>query len=492
MNRSLFFVLAAALGMSPQVQASIPSGAAASSDETAPALSVPPIAEVKAEATEAAAIAAQADVSTTADIASPEPEATPEPSPTNDDAQAKTVAEVETTPKAPALPPSDQDSAAPESSALPLSADALAHAANTAEAVNPFGLKVLSESLALSPKDNHLVSPLSLATALGLLAEGAAGDTLALLRAELGLEAEGLAPSDLGSLGQVLADTAGIADFRTAQGIWLAVDLTPQATFIAAGREQFAAEVEAVDFADPGTLERLNGWFSERTGGLIDPMFARLDDATRFVLGNALYFKAAWQQPFDPAQTRPAPFHTPAGTQEVSTLHGNLSGLAYREENGAQAVRLPFQDGDFELIVLLPDTGQPLAGLLSPEALPPWLRRGGWEVRSVNLALPKLDLSVGGDASEALRKAGLAALFAKADLSRLAKEPLAVDQVVHKVALKLDEQGAEAAAATAVLGVRSAAPMKPAVSLTVDRPFVIAIRHNATGALVLAGVIQSP
>ena len=188
---------------------------------------------------------------------------------------------------------------------------------------------------------------------------------------------------------------------------------------------------------------------------------ARLDPDDVLVLANAVRFEGEWAQRFDPDRT--APFHLRTGAApEVPTMHADDLPARYREDEGFQAVALPYGGGDFELVAVLPR-----AGVEAGEALrrltadPSWLGGRGFHDARGTLALPRLDLDVETSLLPALRALGLGAA--------------------------LDEEGTVAAAATAVMMIETIVSY---FEMRVDRPFALAVRHRSTGAALFTAWVD--
>lgn len=397
--------------------------------------------------------------------------------------------EPEATPAHPEIAPE----ASPEASLeAPLEAHDQEPAPDASSWVNAFGVDVLRALLADTQEPNVLISPLSLATALAMAGQGADGVTAEAFGRVLGYGDDAVrAGRALADLNDDLVRVRQDMTLRQANGLWLAGDLTLQPQFAADQDALFKAVVESVDFEDPRTVEAINAWFAEQTADMIPRLLDRLGPDTRIVLGNALYLKGRWLHSFDPERTEEAPFHTPGGETPVAMMHLDKTTLAYREDGSAQSVLLPFADTDYELAVILPRPGVSVNDLLAanaPDKTPAFLSMNGFRPQPGILALPRLDLHLGGDLTALLTGLGL---FEGQNFSRMAQEPLVLDQVVHKVAFTVDEAGAEAAAATAVSMARSTMPLKP-FEMTVNRPFLTALRHAPSNTLLFVGWVGKP
>ena len=262
-------------------------------------------------------------------------------------------------------------------------------------------------------------------------------------------------------------------------------------------RAAFDARVERLDFTDERSVERINAWVSEATGGAIPRLVSRLDPDDVLVLANAMRFEGGWAQPFDPERTVPAPFHLRSGTApEVPTMHADDLPARYREDGDFQAVALPYDGGRFEFVAVLPR-----AGLEAPEALrrlaadPSWLGGRGFRRSRGALALPRLALDAEASLLPALRALGLGAALddPRAFAGIAAPEPK-LSRVLHRTMLVLDERGTEAAAATAAVMTTRAAIVKEerTFEMRVDRPFALSVRHRGTGAVLFTAWVDDP
>ena len=283
---------------------------------------------------------------------------------------------------------------------------------------------------------------------------------------------------------------------RTANAVFAdrSLDLFP--AFSETLRRGFDARVERLDFGDERSVGRINAWVSEATDGAIPELVARLDPDDVLVLANAIRFEGEWAQRFDAERTMPAPFHHRSGASpEVPTMHADDLPARYREDGDFQAVALPYGEGEFELVAVLP-----AAGLEAPEALrrlaadPSWL--GGREFDNARgaLALPRLSLETEASLLPALRALGLgAALDDPQAFAGVAAPTPKLSRVLHRTMLILDERGTEAAAATAaVMKFESYVEEPRTFEMRVDRPFALAVRHRSTGAVLFAAWVDDP
>lgn len=256
----------------------------------------------------------------------------------------------------------------------------------------------------------------------------------------------------------------------------------------------YGAGMNLMDFAtDPeGSRQQINQWVEDATAERIEDLLpaGSITGNTRLVLTNAIYFKGSWVTPFEASQTSPAGFETLGGsTVQAPTMHGTLR-APYAERDGYAVVELPFSGEEIALQLIVPDAGR----FAEIEAA---LDQGEYDAavaalseHDVTLAVPKFQMREPLDLQPPLKALGMVDAFGAADFSGLSPGGgLAITDVLHQGFLEVDEQGAEAAAATAVVLGESAAPI---ATLTVDRPFLVTIVDRPTGALLFVGRVADP
>ena len=349
-------------------------------------------------------------------------------------------------------------------------------------------------------------SPASVASALRIALCGARGQTAAELARVLHLD-EDPAPQDAAATGLRLTLTSGgpasgsgsgSATFRAPNTVWIQSGLPVHAAFKA--RLHDAVTLAAADFraAPEATRTEINRLIATQTEGKISGLLpsGTITALTRLVLASAVYLKAAWTDPFPERATAGAPFYPDGRDQPALTvpmMHGTAS-RAYLRGDGYQAVLLPYRDIGLAMAVLLPDG--PLTALrpkLAAAGLSGLL--AGTGRHQVTLSLPRFRLEAAFDLIPALRQLGVTAAFGgDADFGEITEAaPLRIGAVAHKAFIDVDEQGTEAAAATAVV-MRTMAAMRPPppVTMVVDRPFLFAIIDTATSLPVFLGQVSHP
>ena len=349
---------------------------------------------------------------------------------------------------------------------------------------------------------NLVFSPVSVASAVWMAWCGARGQTAAELARVLRLNgAPDTAANGLRPLSRLIGDAAarGAVTFRAPNTVWVQSGLPVRPEFTAR-LSGAAARFADADFtrAPEAARNEINGVIAEQTAGKITGLLppGSIGPLTRLLLANAVYLKAAWLQPFPAAQTSDAPFY-PDGQDRADMTVPMMRGTAaraYVRGDGYQAVLLPYAGGSLAMAVILPDG--PLA------ALRPALAAGtlsgvlaGTSRHQVTLSLPRFRVQAAFDLIPVLRQLGVNEAFSgDADFSGITEaEPLHISAVAHEAYIDVDEQGTEAAAATAV-GIRAAAAFRspPPVTMIVDRPFLFAIIHTATGLPLFVGQVSRP
>ena len=348
-----------------------------------------------------------------------------------------------------------------------------------------------------------MFSPASIATALRLVLLGARGETADQIAAALHLASPDEAGPGLRAGSAILRDlAAGDLTLRAPNTMWVQSGLPLEPAFTAALAASAAVTVRDADFrrAAERARQEINQFIAEQTAGKISDLLSPglLRAGTSLVLASAVYLKAAWARPFPAAATRDAPFHPDPDRQVmVPTMHVRTT-LRYHRGDGYQAVGLPYAGSPLELVIVLPDgpPGQPAGGLAGLAAGGLAALLAGLAPRQVSLALPRFRVTTGFGLRPVLAALGMPLAFStQADLSGITTaQRLRIDEVVHKAYIDVNEEGTEAAAATAVV-IRAMARFAagdPPVEMIVDRPFLFAITDSRSGLPLFLGRVTDP
>lgn len=338
--------------------------------------------------------------------------------------------------------------------------------------------------------DNIVVSPASATAVLAVLALGADDKMQAAISDCLGHASSGNAASDLemvrGRLRQaVQAREEQGATFALANLI--VIDPTSQPNMPVLAKLRDGAEVMVEDLSQAASVKQINTWVAGQTKGFIRKVFDAPQRAAGLAGVNALYFKGLWKDQFDARHTRMQPFHSPDGRSDNVPLMTRIGSYSYRQDERFVAVDLPYRNDRFSLVVAT--TKDRPAQAAEFAAIADWLGGEGFDSGRVDLSLPRFTLSERADILEALDSAGLrAGRVSPSAFAPLSPVPQSITSIVQQTYLRVDEEGTEAAAATAVATSRTA-PIKHTVRIVVDKPFVFALRDRHTGLFLLSGCV---
>jgi len=366
---------------------------------------------------------------------------------------------------------------------------------------------------------NVFLSPAGVRLALAMAAAGALGDTAAEMQSVLQLDKSAsktnaafhalLEEWSARGKAQVASDAPAFERERASREaiqlhvvnrLWGQSGFKFRAPFLETLEKSYHAPLEQLDFAEAldASVARINAWVAEQTSNRIQNLIApgTLKPDARLVLTNAIYFKAAWSTPFNKSATSDADFHSGATTVRAPTMH-LTERLSYGETADAKLLELPYGDGSMSLVLVLPNAVEGLRALedsLSGAAFAAWL--AALQPARVRVSLPRFKIESSFSLAEALRSLGMKTAFTSgaANFSGMdGARDLFLGEVVHKAFVQVDEEGTEAAAATAVT-MRAGAVMRedePKV-FNVDHPFFFFIRDVKSGAVLFAGRILNP
>jgi len=280
--------------------------------------------------------------------------------------------------------------------------------------------------------------------------------------------------------------------------IWGQKDYSFLPAFLDTLAENYGAGLRILDFINNTEQSRLtiNKWVSNQTEDRIKDLIPQgsIDALTRLVLTNAIYFNAAWLHQFNEDNTAPGDFNlVDGGKISVPMMHQSES-FGYYKGSNYQAVELPYDGDELSMIVILPDSGEfkAVEGAFDADMLNSIIN--GIANKQVNLTMPKFEFDSEFELSKVLTAMGMPDAFsgAKADFSGMTgNRDLSISEVIHKAFVSVDENGTEAAAATAVIMRLTAMPMEP-INVNIDRPFMFLIRDIETGALLFTGRVMEP
>src|SRR5262245_1378937 len=348
---------------------------------------------------------------------------------------------------------------------------------------------------------NLFFSPYSISAALAMTYGGARGNTAKEMAATLHFDGPQQPFHEaFGALTRKLQgeDKKRKFQLHIANRLWGQKDFGFVPEFIASSREHYGAGLEEVDFigATEQARQAINAWVQKQTRDRIKDLLKPgiLNDLTRLVLTNAIYFKAAWIEPFDPKNTKPGDFLAGGVKKTQVPMMRHSQRTRFMETDDFSALELPYEQHELSMIVLLPKKSDGLAALektLTDEQLQKCLAK--LSDRQVDIQLPKFKTTAEFRLDQVLQEMGMRDAFddTKADFTGLSSmKGLCITAVVHKAFIDVNEAGTEAAAATAVaIGLRS---LPQPATFHADHPFIYLIRDNQTGSVLFAGRVVNP
>ncbi|MFN4034176.1 MAG: serpin family protein [Fimbriimonadales bacterium] len=366
-----------------------------------------------------------------------------------------------------------------------------------------FAFNMLNQLDAPDTGANLCFSPLSLTLALSMTLNGAADETYNAIARTLGYEQirSDVINQQAHQLVSLLRPKAEAVVVRAANGLWAQRGFELQPDFLRTLLTYYESRVESIDFTAADAAERVNRWVAEQTQGMIKELFQAddFDAMTRLALVNTLYFEGKWQYPFEKEATQDAPFYLEDGKTKQVPLMRLSERLPYLKGEGFQAVALPYGEGDYRFYLFLPDQGRTVAELrkqLTPENWSQWL--AAFRAMEGDLLMPRFKVEGFYNLLPPLSALGMEVAFDpnRADFSRIADvspERLFIQKAIQKAVVEVDEAGAKAAAATGItVGVTAMPNPGQRFHLVADRPFIFAIVHQPTGAVLFMGIVRSP
>ena len=368
----------------------------------------------------------------------------------------------------------------------------------------------LYQELATRNSSNLFLSPASIHTALAMTYAGARGDTATEMAHALDFKLD--LNANLSQFGETLAklnaprldydDKKPAYQLSMVNALWGQENYPFSEDFKSDMNKKMSAKFESLDFNKSEPARKIiNDWVEEQTKTRIKNLIPQgvITPLTRLVLTNAIYFKSAWgDEYFKAANTKTDAFHAPDGDVKVPLMHTNRT-FTYTEDENCQVVAIPYKSHELSFFLLLPKDKNGLEKLeksLTPEKLKQYLSTQ--DSAQVELTLPKFKIESDFKLKDPLMKLGMPLAFTdKADFNNMLNKPAPdgfyIGEVIHKSFVELNEEGTEAAAATAVvMKAGSAFHRVEKKVVTADHPFLFVIQHRATESVLFMGRVANP
>jgi serpin B len=355
-------------------------------------------------------------------------------------------------------------------------------------------------------KKNVFYSPFSISAALGMLYAGARGNTAQEMRQVLGYKSADLSDQQIyQQFSEILSDIKS-TDSKKYQ-LSVANKLVVQKNFDILEsyksdvQKYFKSSVESVNFADSSVVSHINQWVSSQTHDKIKKILDEpLGTSTRLVILNAVYFKGLFQTQFSKDKTREETFFNGGNTQKSTQMMKRTGQFNYTEvpEINSQLLEIPYTGDDVSLYVVLPNQRDGLK-TLNNQLSAYWSQVessiGKLRKQVVEVTIPKFKVETSYSLGSVLSRMGMKSVFTpSADLSGIdGKKDLDVSEVLHKAYVEVNEEGTEAAAATAIIVKETAsvdAPVRRNPVFRADHPFMFFIRNNRNGMVLFSGHIN--
>lgn len=374
-----------------------------------------------------------------------------------------------------------------------------------ADDINEFALDLYRK---LAQQDGNLIySPYSIYQAFLMVYAGANAQTKAEIAEVLDIDAdEGEDVHNLMNALNVLLTTppanldedAQPLEFNVANALWVQQDIEFEKDFLDTLSENYNAGLKLVDFSNSEEARQaINLWIAAQTNDKIKDLIPEgvLDELTRLVIANAVYFKGAWQHTFDPANTADEAFFALDGTEQTVEMMSNSYTGAALVFDDYQAVKLPYQGGNYAMAAIMPtgDFGT-FEENLDENKIEDILEEFEGIFGQVNLRMPKFEIESSFDLGEQLKALGMIQAFDSqlADLTGMSDQiDLYITDVLHKAYIDVNEDGTEAAAAT-VISIGTTSMPADSWEITLDHPFIYVIYETTTNTIVFMGRFVAP
>lgn len=342
---------------------------------------------------------------------------------------------------------------------------------------------------------NLILSPLSITYALGLLNNGATGQTQQEISQTLGYGDAGT--DEINDFCKKMLVKAAAIDTTVrvliANNIFVNKQYELKPAFVAKAAECYFAPVMSLDFSSPEALSTINAWADKNTEGMIDRVLNELDPDVVSYLLNAIYFKGVWSQPFFEEATQDEPF---GGMKEVPMMH-QRGYFSYADTELGQLLTMPYGLGHFQMTVLLPHEDRSVSDVLGRLNSESWQQAlDEMKYWAIDLKLPRFESDVDMDLVKVMQQLGMQRAFtSNAEFANFCSQSTFIGLMKQVARIKVNEKGTEAAAVTVIGMEMSAGPdaVEPEyVPFYADRPFIYVISERTTGTVFFVGQYLKP
>ena len=343
----------------------------------------------------------------------------------------------------------------------------------------------------LAEGKSFMISPLSVTYALGMLNNGADGQTKEEICKVLGTDDV----ESMNAFCRKMIDESGKLDPSTKLSIANAVEVNQNdkryEEFIKTRKDYYDAQVENLDFSSPSALKHINDWCANHTNNLIPTILESLDPASAAVLLNAIYFKGVWTKKFDKKDTKSEKFTLASGKEKKVELMHQEKDFEYGSNGICQILRLPYGNRAYNMTILLPNEGKTTDDIVESIQNENWYTELKLYGNKVDVKIPRFKTESRFRLERVLSSMGMSSAFDgnASDFSKFCTTPTYISKVIHKSFIETNEEGTEAAAATAITALSAAGPtvVPQVLEFHADHPFIYIISELSTNTIFFIG-----
>ena len=358
---------------------------------------------------------------------------------------------------------------------------------------NDFAFDFLQRSVNAFDDANVVLSPISVSLALGMVWNGADGDTKT--KMETALKMSGLSVEQINEYYKLMQTSLPRIDPKTklsiANSIWYKNGFQVYRDFLETNKEYFNSEVAALDFTNPQAVKTINDWCAKNTNNLIPKVLDYIPGDAVMYLINAIYFKGTWSTQFDKERTFETNFYNEDNTTNLVKMMSVTESFNYTEDESAQYLELPYGSGFFNMTFILPKGEKTTTDIIDNINISKWNDiQNQMYSQEVVVRIPRFKTKLQYLLNDVLQAMGMTSAFGDfANFSKISMEDIFISRVLHDTYIEVTEEGTEAAAVTTVEMVEFASEEPQNVVFFANKPFLFLIHEKSTGIILFIGKI---
>lgn len=357
---------------------------------------------------------------------------------------------------------------------------------------NRFAWSALGYSIEKDGKKDFMISPLSMVYALGMINNGAGDNTESKISKATGLTG---GTDGINKFCHKIMNEFTLIDNSTTMNIANAAiinkKLKVKEDFINTLKDNYDAMAEACDFGKKSTVDKVNSWCTEKTGGMISRMINDINPDDAAIIVNAIYFKGSWKNIFDKKDTKKDKFKTADGSVKDVDMMQKTKMEEYTENETFSAISMLYGNGHYSMQIILPKESKSIGDAVEVLRNTEWNKFiNSMNLNKVNVMMPRFDIEYTRDLKPMLTDMGAGDMFSmdKAEMSKMSDMPAWVSSIIHKTKIEVNEEGTKAAAVTgAVVLGGSRHKENKTIEFKADHPFLFAITERNTGIICFIG-----